>query len=226
MEDENNIIILSRIEESKEQIFELAKIYKNFSENLDNTKKDKNKDEYKAYIISREYIDNFKEIIKYEETKEYLKESENENNLKLFKEKLKDKTLEELDSILCANIKLYCNLSEIQEDLSKGFDFINYYFLDKLDFDENFDDYIVPLYKKGNNILVEFDDKSKLIIEDENGTRKYHVIDPPIIKVDNMPEIKRTKTSAYFSNRRSKTRKIDFIKRKFKTIHNDEINID
>ena len=225
MEDVNRII-LSQIEEYKEQIFELAKIYKNFSENLGNIKKDRNEDDNKAYIISREYIDNFKETIKYEEIKEYLKESDNENNLKLFKEKLKDKTFEELDSILCADIKLYCNLSEIQEDLSKGFDFVNYYFLDKLDFDENFDDYIVLLYKKGNNMLIEFDDKSKLIIEDENGLYKYHVIDPPIIKVDNIPEIKRTKTSAYFSNRRSKTRKIDYVKRKSKTIHNDEINID
>ena len=225
MEDVNRII-LSQIEEYKEQIFELAKIYKNFSENLGNIKKDRNEDDNKAYIISREYIDNFKETIKYEEIKEYLKESDNENNLKLFKEKLKDKTFEELDSILCADIKLYCNLSEIQEDLSKGFDFVNYYFLDKLDFDENFDDYIVLLYKKGNNMLIEFDDKSKLIIEDENGLYKYHVMDPPIIKVDNIPEIKRTKTSAYFSNRRSKTRKIDYVKRKPKTIHNDEINID
>ena len=225
MEDPNGLI-LSQIEEDKEQIFELAKIYKNFSENLGNTKKDKNKDDCKAYIISREYIDNFKEIIKYEEIKEYLKESENENNLKLFKEKLKGKTLEELNSILSVDIKLYCNLSEIQEDLSKGFDFINYYFLDKLDFDENFDDYIVLLYKNGNNMLVEFDDKSKLIIEDENGTHKYHVMDPPIIKIDTTPEIKRTKTSAYFSNRRSKTRKFDLIKRISKTIHNDEINID
>ena len=216
---DGNVIVLSQIEEDKRQIFELAKIYKNFSENIENEKKNKHKDDKnnQTYMISREYIDNFKEFIKYEEIKEYLKDSDNDTNFHKFKEKLKDKTLDELEYILCADIKLYCCLSEIQEDFTKGFDFINYCFLNKLDFDENFEDYIVQLNKKENVTLVQFNDKSKLLIEEENGKYKYHVMEAPIINVDSIPKIKRTKTIAFFSNRRSKARKV--ILTTTKTMH-------
>ena len=214
MEEEQNNMVLAQMEEDKDKIFEIAKCYKDFSENLKNNKNEKNK---AAYLISKESIDIFKSKIKYEETKEYIKDNGNEENLKQFKEKLKDYSLNDLDLILCIDIKLYCNLSEIQEDISKGFDLVDYNFLDKLDFDENFEDYIVHYYKIDNNLMIEFNDKSKLLIEEENGKYKYHVMEAPIIEIDKVIKIVRTKTATCFSNRRSKTRKGEILRHVPKT---------
>ena len=214
MEEEQNNMVLAQMEEDKDKIFEIAKCYKDFSENLKNNKNEKNK---AAYLISKESIDIFKSKIKYEETKEYIKDNGNEENLKQFKEKLKDYSLNDLDLILCIDIKLYCNLSEIQEDISKGFNLVDYNFLDKLDFDENFEDYIVHYYKIDNNLMIEFNDKSKLLIEEENGKYKYHVMEAPIIEIDKVIKIVRTKTATCFSNRRSKTRKGEILRHVPKT---------
>ena len=214
MEEEQNNMVLAQMEEDKDKIFEIAKCYKDFSENLKNNKNEKNK---VAYLISKESIDIFKSKIKYEETKEYIKDNGNEENLKQFKEKLKDYSLNDLDLILCIDIKLYCNLSEIQEDISKGFNLVDYNFLDKLDFDENFEDYIVHYYKIDNNLMIEFNDKSKLLIEEENGKYKYHVMEAPIIEIDKVIKIVRTKTATCFSNRRSKTRKGEILRHVSKT---------
>ena len=218
-----NILLESQMEEDKERIFELTIIYKTFSDhlqNLNNSEEKKNKDEGSnntVYIISKDFTEEFKKKIKYEKTKELLVEDENlkEENLKKFKEFLKEYSYEELYSILCADIKLYSELEAIEEDISKGIDFVNYDFLDKLEF-EDMDDYACKYYRNKENIFILFDDKSKLIINKEDGKYKYHGIPPPFEKkedVDN--KLKRTKTvSAYFSNRRSKTRKegtkIDF----------------
>ena len=223
-DDETNRLVFGQMEEDKEKIFELAKIYKKFSEYLQNINVKKNSKDNAVYIISKEFIDIFKEKIEYENSKEYLNENTNEKeNLNNFKKILKKYSYEELSSILCADIKLYNDLSDIQEDISKGFDFVNYDFLDKLDFDDNFDDYIAHYYRDKNNILIIFDDKSKLIINEENEKTKYHVMDAPIKKIDNIPEIKKTKTINYFSNKRSKTRKgFNFLKHVSKTLQSEE----
>ena len=225
LDDEDNPIVSSQKEEDKNSIFKLAHKYFKFSEHLKNADNNKENNENKksivVYIISKEFIDNFKQKINYEQTKQYLIDENNEENKQKFKESLNKYTYNELYSILCADIKLYCDLSEIQNDLSKGFEFVDYNFLDQLDFEEeNFDDYISYYYKENNNILIEFDDKSKLIINEKDGKTKYHAMDAPIEKVDTTtPQIKRTKTVVYFSNKRSRTLKANImIKTNSKTL--------
>ena len=232
--NENNPIVERQMEEDKDNIFKLAHNYFKFSEELKNSvKNNKNSKDNKngniiVYIISKEFIDNFKNKINYEQSKQYLNDEKNEENKNKFKEFLNKYTYDELYSILCADIKLYCDLTEIQTDLSKGFEFVNYPFLDLLDFgDANFDDYISYYYRENNNILIEFDDKSKLIINNIDGEKKYHAMDPPIEKVDTIPQIKRNKTvaGAYFSNIRSKTLKANFmLKTKSKTLEEKKAN--
>ena len=225
-EDDPNVLIRGQMEEDKKKIFELARSYKKFSEYLENINiKTNNKDNI-VYIISKEFIDKFKEKIDYENSKDFLNENNNEkDNLEKFKEKLKNYSYEDLYAILCADIKLYNDLTNIQDDFSKGFEFVNYDFLDKLEFDENFDDYIAHYFRVNNNKLIVFDDKSKLLIKEENGKTKYHVMDAPIKKTDKLPEIKKTKTMNYFSNKRSKTRKgINFIRHKSKTLQTEGEN--
>ena len=226
--NENNPIVEAQMEEDKNNIFKLAHNYFKFSEELKNSdknnknNKDKKNGNIVVYIIPKEFTDNFKEKINYEQSKQYLNDEKNEENKKKFKEFLNKYTYDELYSILCADIKLYCDLTEIQTDLSKGFDFVNYPFLDLLDFEgANFDDYISYYYRENNNILIEFDDKSKLIINDIDGEKKYHAMDGPIEKVDTIQPIKRTKTvaGAYFSNKRSRTLKANnMLKKKSKTV--------
>lgn len=223
-----------QMEEDKEKAFELGKIYKKFYERLENiNESEEEKQNNGIYIIPKEFIDNFKDKIKYKETKEYFNENGNDKeNLEKFKEKLKDYTYEDLDSILCADINIYSDLTEIQDNFEKGIEFVNSEFLDKLDFEENFDIFCCHFYKEKNNICIEFDNKSKLLINKEEGQVKYHLIDPPFQKFGNQIVLKRTKTVSLFSNKRSKTRKenLHFKKCESKTIeykpedNNDENN--
>ena len=220
VDEEDNIpIVASQKEEDKNRIFKLASSYYKFCEELKNTGNN-NQNNIIVYIISKEFIDTFKQKINYEQSKIYLNDEKNEGNKNKFKEFLKKYSYNELYSILCADIKLYCDLTEIQNDLSKGFEFVNYYFLDNLEFEEeNFDDYISHYYKEENNIIIVFDDKSKLLINEIDGKITYHAIDAPIEKADTpLLQVKRSKTCAYFSNKRSKTLKeMSYLKTKSKT---------
>ena len=223
MEDELNPILRAQMEEDKKKIFEIATAYKKFSEEIDNKKNRDEKKVNKVYILSKEFVDFFKNSIKYEESIDLFTENDkNEENLTKFKEKLKDLTLDDIDEILCVeDIKIYGDLQEIQNDISKGFEFVNFNFLDNFGF-ENFDEFLVNYYKEQNNICIIFDDKSKLLINDDNGKKKYHAIDPPYNKKEMELGItlKRTKTVAFMSNKRSKTKRgKDFLlKHKSKTL--------
>lgn len=218
--EENNIIKAQK-EEDRNTIFELAIIYKKFSEyleNINNIQNIKDKKDNLVYIISKEFTDDFKNKIKYEEIKDFLNDDENKTeNYKKFQELTKSFTYTQLDSILCAETYLYGDLSQIQKDINKGFDFVNHKFLNKFDFGEDLDNYFAYYYKKNNNIMIVFDDKSKLLINKGNDDNiKYHFIDAPVENKDGLP-IKRNKTiSSYLINRRSKTKK--FISPGAKTI--------
>ena len=80
--------------------------------------------------------------------KNFLQKMINEENLNKFKEKLKDFTIEDLDSIFYIEIKVYSDLQGIQEDISRGFDFVDYDFLDKCDIEDNLEDNLVKYYKE------------------------------------------------------------------------------
>ena len=211
MQESLNPMVLAQMEEDKQKLFEIATLYKNFSEEIENKDNKEEKKNNKVYIISKELTDNIKKIIKYEETEKFLtKDDKNEENLNKFKEKLKDLTFDDLDSIFDIEIKVYSDLEGIQEDISQGFDFVDFNFLDKLNIEENLDDNIVKYYKEQNNICIEFDDKSKLLINKENDQYKYHAIDPPYKKKTGNIELKRTKTVS-FATKRCKTKREKLI---------------
>ena len=205
MEESLNPILKAQMEEDKNKIFEIAYAYKKFSEEIDNKNNRDAKIVNKVYIIPKEFVNNFKKSIKYEESEE-LFANENEEYLTKFKEKLKDFTLDDFDEILCVEeIKFYGDIEEIQNDISKGFEFVDFNFLDKFGF-ENFDDFLVDYCKEQNNICIVFDDKSKLLINDDKGKKKYHAMDPPFDKKEGNA-LKRTKTVAIMSNKRCKTKR-------------------
>jgi hypothetical protein len=223
-EDFNDNLVEGQKEEDRQKIFELAIIYKKFSDYLQNiniNNIEEKKGNNRVYMISKEYIDDFKEKIKYEEIKGFLCDDENKDkNYKKFRELTKDYTYQELYSLLCVEIKIYGDFSEIQKDISKGFDFVNYEFLDKLEFEEDLDDYIAYYYRNNNDIMIVFDDKSKLIINQNNGKTKYHVIESPIDKKDGEC-IKRNKTvTTHVLNKRCKSFRTEeaFGKKKSQTI--------
>ena len=226
MEEELNPILKAQMEEDKNKIFEIATAYKKFAEELDNKGKDE-KQSNKLFIISKEFVDSFKRNIKYEENKELFTENDkSEENLTKFKENLKDLTLEDIEEILyIEELKFYGDLEEIQNDITKGFEFVDYNFLDKYGF-ENFDEFLVNYYREKNNICIIFNDKSKLLInEDENGEKKYHAIAPPYDKkkIELGVTIKRTKTVAYLKNKKNKTKIETLLKKNIsKTLKVDE----
>ena len=206
-----NIIVESQMEEDKEKIFDLAIEYKNFNNELNHIE-DNLKKGISVYIISKEFIDEFKKAIKYEEVQDLLVNN-NEQNLAKFKENLNHYTYKDLYSILCADIKLYTDLDDLEEDISngKGIEFVNFNFLNKLEFEENLGDYVSKYFKHKNSIMVVLDDKSKLLINKEGDTIKYHGIGAPLekSKINTEKEkSRRTKTISYLSNKRSKNRRL------------------
>ena len=132
-----NPMILMQMEEYIEQIFKAAVIYYKFEKNLKkiNESKEGNKDE-KIYMISKEFLDNFKNKIDYDKIKDIFADEENEENKDKFKEQLIKYNLEDLELIILAEFNLYGGeFEQIEEDYKKGFEFVNYEFLDQLDYE-------------------------------------------------------------------------------------------
>ena len=203
-----NILIESQMEEDKDKLFELAVEYEKFNKELNNIEDNLDKG-IPVFIISKGFTDDFKKEIKYEEVKGLLMNNK-EKNLAKFKDNLKHYSYEEIYSFLCAEIKIYTDLDEIEEDISegKGIDFVNINFLNKLEFDENLDVYVSKYYKYKNNIMVVLEDKSKLLITKEGDKIKYHGIGAPFEKdIEKKEILRRTKTISYLSNIRSKNKR-------------------
>ena len=163
-----------------EQIFDAAIIYRKFEDNL-NKSPDNNQNE-KIYMITKEFLDNFKNKIFYSESRDLFVEDKKDENLPKFQEKIKDYSLNELELIIFGEFNLYGDLDLIEENIEKGFDFVNEEFLDKLDFEfeENMSQSNIAYYKEKNNVIVIFTDKSKLLISENNGKYKYSAIPAPI----------------------------------------------
>ena len=166
-----------------EEMYNAAVLYYNFlPSDKDKIEKDN------VYMISKEFVDHFKDKINYDK------------NINLFKVKNDDnqeKFYESFNNYL---------VNDLEVDINNGFEFVSQDFLVSLEVDIDFDDYKVKYIKDENNIIIVFPDESKLIIcNDEKGT-KYHAIPAPVISIKSIGKktLKRRNTIC-ITGRREKT---------------------
>ena len=192
-------------------IFKAATIYYKFEENFKKiNESEQNNKEEKIYMISKEFLDNFKTKIDYYKIKDIFAKEENEENKKNFEEQLLKKyNLNELELIIFGDINLYGDFEKIEENYKKGFEFVNYEFLDQLEFefDANKKESNIDYYKENNNIIIIFWDKSKLIISEKDGEKKYYAIPSPVTEIKDSKKYKKIKTFSMSNKNRIKTRK-------------------
>ena len=193
------------IDNYTEQIFDAAIIYHKFEENLKNNKE--NNENEKVYMITKEFLDNFKNKIFYSESKDLFIEEKKDENLPKFQEKVKDYSLNELELIIFGEFNLYGDLDLLEENLEKGFDFVNDEFLEKLEFEfeDNMKQSNIEYYKEKNNIIVIFSDRSKLLISEKNGKYKYNAIPAPIKDLEGSNTLKKIKTFKMTNLNKAKT---------------------
>ena len=177
------------MDQYKKQIYEAAVIYKNFLP-LDKDKFEKDN----VYMISKEYIDNFKEKIKYNEVSDLFKEN-TEDNFFAFDEKMANCTLNDLEEIIYSEIKLFRDLDDLEDNIEKGFEFVSKEFLEKLEFelDEKDTEHKVKYIKDSKNIIIIFSNESKLLIIPHENEIKYQAIPAPVKSSKKNP-IRRSKT--------------------------------
>ena len=178
------------MDDYKKTIYEAAVIYKNFIP-LDKDKIEKDK----VFMISKDYTDKFKEKINYDKIGDLLKEN-TEDNFKKFDEQLKNYSLTDLEEIIFSEINIFGELDELEDNIAKGFDFVNFEFLEKLEFEfpeNNRDNYEVKYIKDLKNTIIVFNDDSKLLIIPHGDEIKYHAIPSPI-KSSKKNKIRRANT--------------------------------
>ncbi len=178
-----NVMTKEQIDAYIKQIYEAAIIYRKFEDNLNIPGEHGNSEkEDKIYMITKTFLDNFKNKIKYNETRDLYVDEKNEENFKKFEENLKYYKLDELELIIFGELNLYGDLEKINDDYEKGFDFVNADFLEKLEFEieKDMQDSNVKYYKENNNVIVIFTDNSKLLISEKEGKYKYNAIPSPI----------------------------------------------
>ena len=189
------------------QIYNAAVVYYQFEEKLKNEKSEKKDEKEKIYMITKEFLDNFKTKINYNENKALFANKDKEENYQIFEEKLKDYTLNDLEYIIFGEFNLYGDLEKVDEDFQKGFDFVNEDFLDELDFDfeEGMKDSNIDYYKNNNNVIVIFSDRSKLLINEANGKFIYNAIPSPIKELNTQNTIQKKKTFQMTNINKAKT---------------------
>ena len=180
---------LKLIKEYKREIYEAAVEYKNFL-SLDKDKIEKDN----VYMISKEYIDNFKEKIKYDEIS-YLFNENTEDNFNAFEEKIRNFTLSNLEEIIFSDIKIFGDLVDLEDYIQKGFEFVSKEFLEKMEFeiDDKNPDLKVKFIKDLKNIIIIFNDESKLLIIPHENENIYHTIPAPV-KSSKKKQIRRSNT--------------------------------
>ena len=198
------------IDQQLELIYKAASLYKYFLI-PDNNKIEKDN----VYMISKEYMDNFKEKIKYNDSIDLFQEKFNEEKCEEFKGEMKKYSLNDLNvlnEIIYEDVKVFGNLDDVEENIDKGFDFVSKEFLDtiELDFtDADFNDYKVQYIQDSNSKIIIFKDETKLLITTVDDKVKYHAIPAPIKMEpdknnDKKKSIRRTKT-LIIRNRKRKT---------------------
>ena len=180
---------LKLIKEYKKQIYEAAVEYKNFI-SIDKDKFEKDS----VYMISKEYIDNFKEKIKYDEISDLFNENI-EENFNAFEEKIRNFTLKNLEDIIFSDIKIFGDLVDLEDYIQKGFEFVSKEFLEKMEFefDDKNPDLKAKFIKDLKNIIILFNDESKLLIIPHENEIKYQAIPAPVKSSKKNP-IRRSKT--------------------------------
>ena len=157
------------MDEYKEQIYKAAIIYKNTElSNCD------------CFMISKEFLDNFKEKINYNEINDLLIKKD-EDKYKKFSELLNKLEFDDLESVIFDEIQMFGGLEDLEDNINKGFEFVSKDFLETLEYEIVHETYYKVKYiKDGDNIIIIFSDDSKLLII-QNGTEiKYHAIPAPI----------------------------------------------
>ena len=189
------------LDDNKKLIYEAAVLYKTFiPSDKDKIEKDK------VFMISRDYTDKFKEKINYDKVSDLLKEN-TEDNLKKFNEQLKSYSLDDLEEIIYSEIMIFGELDELEDNITKGFDFVSIDFLEKLEFEfpENSQSYYEVKYiKDSKNIIILFNDGSKLLIIPHENEVKYHAIPAPIKSSKKKP-IRRANSIIIKNKKKDKT---------------------
>ena len=164
------------MDQYKREMYDAAVIYKNFlASEQDNIERDN------IYMISKEYIDYFKEKIKYNELNDLFKEN-TDDNFYTFDEKIGNFTIHELEGIIFRDVKIFGELDNIEDNIEKGFELVNKDFMEKLEFDLDYEDPSIKVkyIKDSKNKIVIFNDESKLLIIPHEKEIKYHAIPAPI----------------------------------------------
>ena len=164
------------MDQYKREMYDAAVIYKNFlASEQDNIERDN------IYMISKEYIDYFKEKIKYNELNDLFKEN-TDDNFYTFDEKIGNFTLNELEGIIFRDVKIFGELDNIEDNIEKGFELVNKDFMEKLEFDLDYEDPSIKVkyIKDSKNKIVIFNDESKLLIIPHEKEINYHAIPAPI----------------------------------------------
>ena len=195
------------IDDFKTDIYKAAVAYNSFAASI----KDK-KEIDDVYMISKEYINFFKDKIKYNSEKDYYKKNTNDNFKKFEEEvELNKYSFNDLEEIVFGEFKIYGDLDELEEDIDKGFEFVTKDFLEAMEVEFNYEDYKVKYIQDSNNIIIKFNDNSKLIIfTDKNNQKKYYAIPAPV-KSTQDKKFRRTRTICVSRKRKEKTA---FISRK------------
>jgi hypothetical protein len=199
------------MDDYKKSIYEAAVIYKNFIQSdRDKIEKDK------VIMISKDYTDKFKEKINYDKIGDLLIEN-TEYNFEKFDEQLKNYSLTDLEEIIFSEINIFGELDELEDNVAKGFDFVNFEFLEKLDFEfpeNNRDNYEVKYIKDLKNIIIIFNDESKLLIIPHGKEIKYHAIPGPI-KSSKKINLRRANTILIKNRKKDKTVVVSNSKKQF-----------
>ena len=177
------------MDQYKREMYDAAVIYKNFlASEQDNIERDN------IYMISKEYIDYFKEKIKYNELNDLFKEN-TDDNFYTFDEKIGNFTLNELEGIIFRDVKIFGELDNIEDNIEKGFELVNKDFMEKLEFDLDYEDPSIKVkyIKDSKNKIVIFNDESKLLIIPHENEIKYQAIPAPVKSSKKNP-IRRSKT--------------------------------
>ena len=183
-----------------EEMYNAAVLYYNFlPSDKDKIEKDN------VYMISKEFVDYFKDKINYDKNINLFK-VKNDDNQEKFYESFNNYLVNDLEAIVFHQITIYADLNDLEVDINNGFEFVSQDFLVSLEVDIDFDDYKVKYIKDENNIIIVFADESKLIIcNDKKGT-KYHAIPAPVISIKSIEKktLKRRNTIC-ITGRRDKT---------------------
>ena len=183
-----------------EEMYNAAVLYYNFlPSDKDKIEKDN------VYMISKEFVDHFKDKINYDKNINLFK-VKNDDNQEKFYESFNNYLVNDLEAIVFHQITIYADLNDLEVDINNGFEFVSQDFLVSLEVDIDFDDYKVKYIKDENNIIIVFADESKLIICNDKKGAKYHAIPAPVISIKSIEKktLKRRNTIC-ITGRRDKT---------------------